>query len=143
MGRPIGVTILAVIGFFFGGCFVLGAIGMMLGGAVLANMARGGGGFGVLAGVGGAVIGIILLGLAALYIIDAIGLLKLKNWARILTIILVGLSLLRAAFVLLGSLVHLNVITLFVGACFAAIDVLILVYLFKADVKQAFGATSF
>lgn len=142
MERPIGVTILAVIGFFFGGCFVLGAVGMMLGGAVLANMTRGGG-FGVLAGVGGAVIGIILLGLAALYIIDAIGLLKVKNWARILTIILVGLSLLRAAFVLLGSLAHLNVITMFVGACFAAIDVLILVYLFKADVKQAFGATGF
>lgn len=144
MERPTGVTILAVIGFFFGACFVLGAIGMMLGGAVLANMARtGGGGLGVLAGVGGAVIGIILLGLAALYIIDAIGLLKVKNWARILTIILVGLSLLRAAFVLLGSLAHLNVISLFVGACFAAIDAWILVYLFKADVKQAFGATSF
>jgi hypothetical protein len=50
------------------------------------------GGLGMLVGVGGAIIGFVLLGLAAVYIVDAIGLLKVANWARILTIILVGLT---------------------------------------------------
>jgi hypothetical protein len=142
MNRPTGVTILAVIAFIFGAFLILGGLGVMLGGAVLAKMASSGG-LGMLAGVGGAILGIVLLGFAVVYVIDGIGLLKVKNWARILTIILVGLSLLRTAYGLLTSFTHFNVIAICFGLIFAAIDVWILVYLFKPDVKQAFGATSF
>ena len=101
------------------------------------------GGLGMLVGVGGAIIGFVLLGFALVYIVDAIGLLKVANWARILTIILVGLSLLRSAFSMMRSLGHLNPIALCFALIIAAIDVWILVYLFKPDVKQAFGAANF
>ena len=97
MERPTGVTILAVVAFIFGAAFALGALGMFLGGAVLSRMGNSGG-LGMLAGVGGAVLGVVCLGFAAVYIVDAMGLLKVANWARILTIILVGLSLLRSTF---------------------------------------------
>jgi cytochrome c oxidase subunit IV len=142
MERPAGVTILAVVGFIIGGLFALGGLGMMLGGAALSRMANSGG-LGMLAGVGGAIIGFVLLGFALVYIVDAIGLLKVANWARILTIILVGLSLLRSAFSMMRSLGHLNPIALCFALIIAAIDVWILVYLFKPDVKQAFGAANF
>ena len=142
MERPAGVTILAVVAFIFGGLLALGGLGMMLGGAVLSRMANSGG-LGMLAGVGGAIIGFVFLGFAVVYIVDAIGLLKVANWARILTIILVGLSLLRSAFGMMRSLGHLHPVGVFFSLVIAAIDVWILVYLFNPDVKQAFGATSF
>jgi hypothetical protein len=142
MERPAGVTILAVVAFIFGGFLTLAGLGMVLGGAVLSRMADSGG-LGMLAGVGGAIIGVVLFGIAVVYIVDAMGLLKVANWARILTIILVGLNLLRSTFTLLRSVAHVHVVGLFFTLVFVAIDVWILVYLFKPEVKQAFGAASF
>ena len=122
MERPTGVTILAVVAFIFGAAFALGALGMFLGGAVLSRMGNSGG-LGMLAGVGGAILGVVCLGFAAVYIVDAMGLLKVANWARILTIILVGLSLLRSTFGMMRSLGHLNPIALCFTLIIAAIDV--------------------
>jgi hypothetical protein len=142
MERPAGVTILAVVAFIFGGFLTLAGLGMLVGGAALSHMASNGG-LGLLAGVGGAILGVVFFGFAVVYIIDGMGLLKAANWARILTIVLVGLSLVRAAFSMMRSLGHLNVIGMFFTVITVAIDVWILVYLFKPDVKQAFGATGF
>ena len=142
MERPTGVTILAVVAFIMGGFSALGGLGIMLGGAALSHMANSGG-LGMLAGVGGAVLGAIFLGVAVIYIVDAVGLLKVANWARILTVVLVALHLLRSAFGLLRTVTHVHPIGLFFTLIFAAVDVWILVYLFKPEVKQAFGATSF
>ena len=142
MERPAGVTILAVLAFFLAGFLVLAGLGALLGGAVLSHMTASGG-LKMLAGVGAAILGAIFLGFAVIYIVDAIGLLKMANWARILTIVLVALSLLHSAFRLLRSLAHLHPVALFFTLIIAAIDVWILVYLFKPEVKQAFGATSF
>jgi hypothetical protein len=130
------------VAFIFGGFMALGGLGAMLGGAVLSRMANSGG-LGMLAGVGGAILGFVLLGFAVVYIVDGIGLMKIASWARILTIILVGLSLLRSAFGMMRSLGHLHPVGVFFSLVIAAIDVWILVYLFNPDVKQAFGATSF
>ncbi|HKN76230.1 MAG TPA: hypothetical protein VJW94_13720 [Candidatus Acidoferrum sp.] len=142
MERPTGVTILAVVAFIFGGFLTLAGLGMALGGAALSRMGTNGG-LGMLAGVGGAILGVVFLGFAVVYIVDGVGLLKAANWARILTIILVGLSLLRSAFSMMRSLGHLNPVAIFFALIIAAIDVWILIYLFKPDVKQAFGATGF
>jgi hypothetical protein len=142
MERPAGVTILAVVAFILGGFSALGGLGIMLGGAALSHMANSGG-LGMLAGVGGAVLGAIFLGVAVIYIVDAVGLLKVANWARILTVVLVALHLLRSAFGLLRAVAHVHPIGLFFTLIFAAVDVWILVYLFKPEVKQAFGATGF
>jgi hypothetical protein len=142
MERPEGVTILAVVAFVFGGISVLLGVGALLGGVILSRIVSGGV-LGVLAGMGGAILGAVFFGFAVLYIADAIGLLKAANWARVLTIILVALSLFHTAFRLLRSLVHVHPIAVFFSLVIAAIDIWVLVYLFKPHVKQAFGATGF
>ena len=142
MERPAGVTILAIFAFFLAGLLALGGLGALLGGAVLSHLASSGG-LKMLAGVGGAIIAVVFLGFAVIYIVDGIGLLKVANWARILTIILVALSLLQSVFRVLRMLVAIHPVALLFTLIVAAIDVWILVYLFKPDVKQAFGATNF
>jgi hypothetical protein len=142
MERPAGVTVLAVVAFVLGGFAVLGGLGMVLGGAILSRIASGSG-LGMLASLGGAVLGAIFFGFAVIYIVDAVGLLKVANWARILTVILVVLHLFRSAFRLLRDVAHVHPVGLFFTLIFVAIDVWILVYLFKPEVKQAFGAASF
>lgn len=139
MNRPVGVTILAVLAFFFGGLLALGALLAFLGGAIASHLTTSGG-LKMLAGVGSAIIGVILLGFAIVYIIDGIGLLKLANWARILTIILVLLSVLHVLFRWAHFGMFFHPLMLLWSAIILAIDIWILVYLFKPDVKQAFGA---
>jgi hypothetical protein len=141
MQRPIGVTILAVLGFV--GAATLFAAGLMLclGGAMLSRMANRP--MGMMLGMGGAVVGAFVLFLAGLYLVTSIGLLSLQNWARILLVILIALSLVSSAFGLLGALAHFRIFLFFWRAIFAAIEVWILMYLFQPNVKQAFGATSF
>ena len=99
-------------GFILGGFSALGGLGMALGGAVLSRMASGSG-LGMLASLGGAVLGAIFFGFAVIYIVDAVGLLKVANWARILTVVLVALHLLRSAFGLLRAAAHVHPIGLF------------------------------
>ena len=94
----------------------------------------------MLLGFGGAVVGGVLVVLAILYIAMAMGLLKLQNWARVLLIILVGLSLLSAGGGLVFSFAHIFPLLLFRHIVTVAIDIWIVVYLFKPHVKQAFGA---
>ena len=146
MQRPTGITILGLLAFVSAGFLVLLAVTMFLGGAMISTLAarpqiR------MLAGVGGAFLGIALLMLAILYAVMGFGLWKLQNWARILTIVLCAIALVFGGFGLLFSLSHL--FGLFFFGIFLrrliviAIQAWILVYLFKPHVKQAFGATSF
>jgi hypothetical protein len=146
MQRPIGVTILAVLAFVGAGFTVLGALAMFLGGAVLSSLAdvpqmR------ALAGAGGIILGIFFLAWAAFDAFIGIGLLKLQNWARIVTIVLAGLGLFFSAVGLLFSLTHVFGFFFFGllvrRIIVAAIEVWVIVYLLKPHVKQAFGATGF
>lgn len=139
MNRPVGVTILAVVAFFFAGFIALGALFSFLGGAIASHLTTSGA-LKVLAGVGGAIIGVILLGVAVIYLVDGIGLLKLANWARILTIILVGISVLHVLFRWARFGMFFHPVMLIWSAIILVIDIWILVYLFKPHVKQAFGA---
>ena len=142
MERPTGVTIISILGFVGAGLLVFAALGMFLAGAMLSNMAANPG-IGALAGFGGAVVAFIFLGFAALYLVSAIGMWKLQNWARILAIValVVGLVLYGLGFI--RALRHLFIIRMFIEAIFIAIDLWIVVYLSKAHVRQAFtGSTS-
>jgi hypothetical protein len=141
MQRPTGVTILAVLGFLGAACLGMFGLIALLGGAMFSRMANRP--FGVMAGIGGAMIGAVILFFAALYLVTSIGLLNLQNWARILLVILIGLGLVSSAFGLLGALAHFRIFLFFWRAIVAAIEVWILMYLFQPNVKQAFGATSF
>lgn len=142
MERPTGVTVLAVLAFIGAGLSVLGALVVLLGGALVADMATRPG-LGMMAGVGGVIIGVFLLGIAALYAVAGAGFLKLKNWARILVIVLCGLGALFNAVGVLSSLIHFHVVLVVWQGILVAIDVWILVYLLNPRVKQAFGATGF
>jgi len=142
MERPTGVTILAVLALIGAGLSVLAALLVLLGGAMVANMASRPG-FGMMAGVGGVIIGVFLLGVAALYAVVGAGFLKLQNWARILVVVLCGLGALFNALGVLTSLLHFHVVLVVWHGILVAIDVWIVVYLLNPRVKQAFGATGF
>jgi hypothetical protein len=143
MGRPVGVTIIAVL-FFLGAAFcVLGAIAMFAGGGFIATLISQQGGQGAGAGAGlfagmGVIIGVVILVFGALYILIGWGLLKLKEWARIVTIVLAGLWALGSLFGLVGVLSHFGVFILFWIVVRVAIAGLIIWYLLQPDVKAAF-----
>jgi hypothetical protein len=134
MNRPTGVTVIAVL-FFIGTCFLalLGCLFLVGGGLAAKFMppdAHIPAGILAAAGVLGA---IVFLLLAALYATVGVGLLKLKEWARIIAIVLAGLSFL---FGLLG-LLHFHPFAL----VRLAIAGWILWYLLQPHVVAAFRGT--
>jgi len=142
MERPTGVTILSVLAFIGAGFCVLGALGLLLLGGVMASRMTSMP-IGMIGGIGAAVASVFFLVLAVVYVVLGVGMWKLQNWARVITIVLIGIGLLFQALGLLGALFHFHPILFFWRAIFAAIDVWIIVYLLKPHVKQAFGATGF
>jgi hypothetical protein len=132
MRRPVGVTILAVLSF-------LTALGMLFFFLALkdpdaqAKAAEAREKLPLVMGLGVAA-PVILLVFAGVYVAMGVGLLKLRNWARILTIILTALDLLDMAFRVLKSGAILDFVI------YIAVNALILWYMFRSGVKQAFGA---
>jgi hypothetical protein len=141
MNRPTEVTIIAILSFLSGGLAALLGCGFLLGGAMIAS-------FGMslptsLVGIGVAIFACVFFGLAALDVITGIGLLNMKNWARILAIVIVGLGLLFAVLGILNGLLHFRIFVTLWEAIIAAIDLWVLTYLFKPEAQQAFGTTGF
>jgi len=138
MERPTGVTILAVLAFIFAGLALLGALGLMFMGGMLAQMVESSGMGTMLAGAG-AFVGVVVLICAALYFLVGFGLWKLKNWGRILAIIFVALGLISAAMGLFFSLSPFQAGVFAWQLFVCALDIWIIVYLLKPHVKQAFS----
>jgi hypothetical protein len=141
MQRPTGVTILAILSFILAGLIGILGLTAFAGGAILSSLSQQPG-VRAFMGLGGGFIGAICLVFAAVYVIDGIGLLKVQNWGRILTIVLVAISLFFSAMGLLTAMLHFHPLLVFWRLIVVAIDVWILVYLFKSEVKRAFGAAS-
>ncbi len=150
MDRPTGITILAILGFLFGLLMAgLAAIIFVSGaalGAMLAGAAAEGGEaaadasmMGMVAGFS-AVIGGVMLVFAILYFAVGYGLWKLKNWTRIITIVLSGLGAAFGLLGLLGSLMAFEIISLVIQLVILAIYGWVLWYLFQSHVKEAFDA---
>jgi len=118
----------------FGGVAVF-----MLGSAVAMHRAAMGGVFGGVAGVIGAFLGMILLVIGILYIVLGVGLLKLHNWARMLTLVFSALGALLHVLRLLRSMMHFMMFHAFWQGIVIAICVLIIWYLLQPEVKRAFG----
>jgi len=141
MSRPTGVTVIAVLS-FLGACMsVVLAFGFLFGGALVATL-----GMSVPASIVGvaAIIGAgVCFVTTSLAVCNGIGLLKLRNWARILTIVLAGLGLCSAVFGILMALLHFRIFVTLREAIVAALYFWILTYLLKPHVKQAFGASGF
>lgn len=124
MSRPTGVTIIAAL-------YIISALILIIEGLALAFLVTGilglGGGLGLAAGLPVIIIGIIDL-------IIAWGLLSLKRWARIVAIIFAILSLISG----LMGLFSPSLITLVMSLVTVIVNILILWYLFKPEVKSAF-----
>jgi hypothetical protein len=137
--RPIGVTILAVLWFVTGASDAVGILYMVFQMFSPKN-------------IGGAIVYIgltiyllflasILLAKAALFVMTGIGLMKLQNWARVLSIALIGFVVLIVTRALLTSVAHP---ARSLGLLMAlALGIWLIVYFFKPHVKQAFGASGF
>ncbi|HEV7676875.1 MAG TPA: hypothetical protein VGQ12_20285 [Candidatus Angelobacter sp.] len=144
MVRPVGVTILAVLNFIGTAFCLLGGIGMILGGGVIATLLSqqgqgSAGAAGVLAGLGAAA-GVFIIIMGGVSALLGFGLWKLKGWARIVSIVLYGISAAFQVLGILGTLAHFNVFALMWGAFWVAVDAFIIWYLLKPEVKAAFQA---
>lgn len=145
MNRPGGVTVIAVLEFLVGALCILGGLAVMLGGGFLATILSQSGAQGGAAGAGilgalGAAMGVVFLIFGALYILVGWGMLKLKQWARIVTMVFAGLGILGSLFALAGAFVHFHVFVLFWVVVRVAIAGWILWYLLQPNVSAAFNA---
>jgi uncharacterized membrane protein (DUF2068 family) len=138
--RPTGVTILSVLHFIGAGLYLLVALGAFTGGSVFmaasADM-RGQFGWGIFA-----LIGVVCLIFAGLCIAIGIGFWKLLNWSRVLQIVLLILFLGFQILLIVGAMMHFGATRVILRVIIMSIEVWILTYLFKANVKRAFGAAS-
>jgi len=144
MNRPGGVTVIAILEFLGGVACILIGLAVMLGGGMLAAVVGQSGGQGSGAGAGilgalGAALGIVLLVFALLYFLVGWGMLKLKGWARIISMIFAGLSILGSLFGITGFLAHFNVVALFWLVVRLAIAGWIIWYLMQPNVSAAFN----
>jgi len=139
MERPTGVSVLAILSFIGAGLTVLVALAFMMGSATISQMVGGGRGSAMLVGLG-VVGGVFILGFAALYLVVGFGLWTLKNWGRLLMLILAAIGLIFGALGLLTALMHFHIMGLVWQFVVCAIDVWIITYLLKPHVKQAFSA---
>jgi hypothetical protein len=139
MGRPGGVTVIAVLDFIGAVFCVLGGIALLVGASFLgAALSQGQGGNaaagGIMAMLGGAV-SIVLIIIGGVSALVGWGMWTLKSWARIVQMIFAGLGLLLA----LSVLLHFSGAILVGFVIRVAINGLILWYLMKPEVAAAFN----
>jgi hypothetical protein len=142
MGRPVGVTILAILNFIMAAFCLLGGIGMILGGGVIATMLSqqgqgSAGAAGILAGLGAAA-GVFIIIIGGVSALVGFGLWKLKGWARIVSIVLFVISAAMQLLGLLGTLAHFNLFAVVWSLFWVAVDAFVIWYLLKPEVKAAF-----
>jgi hypothetical protein len=141
MGRPVGVTILGVLMIFAGLVFAgAGLIFFFMGSTgAMATAQTSGAGAALLAALGAAA-GVIFLLFGGLHVILAIGIFRMRNMARVLTIFLFLLIGAGACLGLLATLLSYSHVGLVWNVSLLAVDGLALWYLLRPDIKQAFGA---
>jgi hypothetical protein len=142
MQRPTGVTILAVLEFVGGALGILGGCGAIgLGGLIGAGVAGDNPAAAGMAGVLGVGIGVVLLVLSVIGILIGYGLWTLKKWAwnaaRILSIVNIVFGILSiVGGITAGQDAGSTILGNAVGI---AINVFIVYYLNKPEVKAAFA----
>jgi hypothetical protein len=142
MVRPTGVTVIAVLCFIGTAfCALLGLL-MMVGGGFMATImsqqGQGSAGAAGILGALGAAVGVFFFVIAAIDGIVGWGLLKLKEWARIVMIVLSGIGAAFQALGVLRSLANLKPGSVVTSVIVIAIDAFIIFYLLKPEVKAAF-----
>jgi hypothetical protein len=135
MNRPTGVTVIAVLHFLGAGFFALFACLFLVGGGLAARFMPPDAAIpaGIAAAVGG-LGAIVFLICAAIYVATGIGLLKLKEWARIVAIVI-------AALFLVGGLLAMMRFHVF-ALIRVAISGVIIWYLLQPHVVAAFRTSA-
>jgi uncharacterized membrane protein (DUF2068 family) len=133
--RPLGVSIIAALVWCMGALWALAGLSIIgfthIGARLLSRVTDAHLLQRLTSGLG-ASIGVVLLLTAIVYLVVGIGLWNLKNWARIVTLVFVGLALLFG----LRGLVEYH----HVGrALRSALDAAILIYLMLPDVSRVFA----
>lgn len=145
MQRPTGVTVIAVIDFIGSAILLILAVGAFVGatflGAVLGRWASHSGSGTAGAGLGfviGAMVGMVCIVIAVVAAVIGWGLWNLKDWARVVQIILSALGVFFRLIAVLGMMVHLHVL----GAAWASIwltyHAWVVFYLLQPQIKAAF-----
>jgi hypothetical protein len=144
MNRPTGVTVIAILCFIGTAFLVIFGILAFLGGAFIGAMigsaaqVHGSGTGAAGAGLGafiGAIVGVVFLVIAALQLTCGIGLWKLREWGRMLTIVLSAIGAVLAFF----NLLHFHPVTMVFVVVRIAISALIIWYLSQPHVRAAFA----
>lgn len=135
------MMVLLALGLMVGGSLAGGALGSMVGGSQSesGSHAAGGAAIGLFLGAAG---GIIALFFAAAHGVLAWGMLKLKEWARIISIALAVLGLVLAIPALLFGMFRFSPIAIFFTLVRVGVAALILWYLVQPHVKAAFRGGS-
>ena len=124
MQRPAGVTILAVLNYLVGAYLVLGSM------------------FGLLALWLGPFF-VVFVCVTALFLSLGYGLCKLRNWARQIQIVLSMIGAVGCLLLTIGLLRDgFDSVSLILGSGFTILNVGIILYLLRPQVKQAFGTSS-
>ena len=156
LGRPLGVTVIAILTVTVGIMSVFAGISLILFGAIISNISMGtpssypliGSIFGVLSAGLGAILLIIGIG----YIIMSYGLLKGKGWASTITIILsligIAINIVSAITASVYDISAVNtmssnpssIISGITGSAIViVINIVIIYYLYRTHVKVFFG----
>ncbi len=133
MERPSGITALGSIATTLGILMLAGGTFLLIAGA-LANTEKWWG-YNVFMGA----FGVLIIIMSIPQIVVGVGLLRMKNWARILALVCSVLSLLSLTLHL--TLALRNPVAGAYTIVQGAFDIWLLVYLLSPPVKQAFGAT--
>lgn len=156
LGRPLGVTVIAVLTVIVGIMSVFAGISLILLGAILSNVSvDGSNGYpfmGSIFGVLSAGLGAVLLVIGIGYIIMSYGLLKGKGWAWTLTIILILIGIaINIISAITGGVYNMSAVNsmssspssitsaLVGSAIVIAINIVIIYYLYRPHVKAFFG----
>lgn len=147
MNRPVGVTIIAILQFLGAAFLILAGIGLIVGGGMLGaiisssmgqnSQVSGPGLTGFMAGLG-AVLAVVFFVFACIAVLLGWGMWNLKNWARIVTMVLCCIGILFGALGLLFALVRFNIFSMVFICIRLAINGLIVWYLLQPNVKAAF-----
>ena len=141
MGRPVGVTILGVLMIVAGiGFAVAGLVFLFMGSTGAMATTQTSDITAALLAALGAAAGVIFLLFGGLHIVLAVGIFKMRNIARILTIFLFLLIGTGACLGLIATLLSYSHVGLAWNASLLAVDALALWYLLRSNVKEAFGA---
>jgi hypothetical protein len=148
MGRPVGVTLIAVLDFLAMVLQIALGLGLLLGMGVLGSILSKNLGhnpqFSSINFVGlltafGAVFAVFVFVFAVISALLGWGMMALKNWARIISIAYSGIGILFFGFGMLMSLLRFRPMGVLWDGLWLAINGLIIWYLLQPDVRAVFA----